>query len=122
MSRKPVSHAYPVITAGDMGGSLTSAVTAVSYTDNVGYNVIWTGTPTGSITVEATIALDADVTNGTATWNSLTLSPTVSTGGAAGSTLISLNQLPYSHVRLKYTRSSGTGTLNVTVMTKNIGA
>lgn len=114
MARKNTSHSYPVITAGDMSGSLTSAETNVSYTDNVGYHAVWTGTPTGTITVEATI-------NGT-DWDSLTLSPTISLTGAAGSTLISLNQIPYETVRLKYNRTSGTGTLNVAVMTKTIGA
>lgn len=114
MARKSVSHSFPVVTAGDMSGSITSAVTNVSYTDNVGYHCVWTGTPTGTITVEATI----DGTN----WDSLTLSPTISLTGSASSTLISLNQLPYESVRLKYNRTSGTGTLNVVVMTKSIGA
>ena len=114
MARKSTSHSFPVITAGDMSGSLTSTVTNVAYTDNVGYHCVWTGTPTGTITVEATI----DGTN----WDSLTLSPTISLTGASGSTLISLNQLPYESVRMKYNRSSGTGTINVVVMTKTIGA
>ena len=114
MARKNTSHSFSVITAGSMAGSLTSSTTNVAYTDNVGYHCVWTGTPTGTITVEASI----DGTN----WDSLTLSPTISTGGAASSTLISLNQLPYELVRLKYTRTSGTGTLNVVVMTKSVGA
>ena len=114
MARKSTSHSYSVITAGSMAGSLTSSTTNVAYTDNIGYHCVWTGSPVGTITVEASI----DGTN----WDSLTLNPTISTGGAASSTLISLNQVPYEMLRVKYNRTSGTGTLNVVVMTKSVGA
>lgn len=114
MGRKQVSLPYQLLNGESMGASFTSAATNVTYTDVVGYQLKWTGTPTGTFDVEATV----DGSN----WEALTLSPAPQATGGAGGTLISLNQIPYAQVRLKYTRTSGTGSLSAWVMTKTISA
>lgn len=114
MARKNVALPYQLLDGESMGASITSAATNVTYTDVVGYQLKWTGTPTGTFDVEATV----DGTN----WEALTLSPAPQATGAAGGTLINLNQVPYAQVRLKYTRTSGTGNLTAWVMTKTLSA
>lgn len=114
MGRKNVALPYQLLDGESMGASFTSAATNVTYTDVVGYQLTWTGTPTGTFDIEATV----DGTN----WEALTLSPAPQATGAAGGTLISLNQIPYAQVRLKYTRTSGTGSLSAWVMTKTLSA
>lgn len=108
---------YQNITSGNMASaSITSAVTNVEGLDNIGLQFTWVGTaPIGSFTVEISIDYAQDylgnVTNA-GTWNTLAISPAVNaTGAASDSAFIALNQLPAPWVRTKYTKTSGTGTL-----------
>ncbi len=96
--------------------SITSAVTNVEGLDNIGIQFNWSGaSPVGTFTVEVSIDYAQDylgnVTNA-GTWNTLAISPAVAaTGTSPDSAFIALNQLPAPWVRVKYTRTSGTGTL-----------
>lgn len=64
----------------------------------------WTGTPTGTLTVEAQ--------NGTeAPWIAVS-GYSQATGGASGSVLWLFTLFPYEKVRITYTSTSGTGALN----------
>lgn len=114
MSVKSVLQPYQVVTDGDMSDDVTSLETTVNYMDNSGYQVIWTGAPTGVFSVEVTI-------NGTA-WEALTFNPALSApAGSGGSFVIDLNQLPFKQIRFVYTSTSGTGVLNVWTMAKRLG-
>jgi hypothetical protein len=118
MSRKNVLPKFKNITAGDMSGNITSTVT-----DNVGVELSWTGTPTGTFSVEVSVSYEQDsqgnVINA-GSWNALTLNPTPVASGAAGSYYISLNQIEAPWIRIKYTRTSGSGTLTSYIATKEI--
>lgn len=114
MSVKSVIKPYLVLSAGDMSGSLTTLATNISSSDNIGYQVDFTGVPNGTFSVEGTI-------NGT-TWQGLTLTPAAPVAaGAAGGFVVNLNQVPYEQIRLVYTRTSGTGSLTVWAMSKRLG-
>ena len=114
MSSKAIMQPYQVVIDGDMSADITSAESTVNYSDNAGYQIVWTGAPVGTFSVEVTI-------NGTA-WEALTFSPVLTApAGVPGSFVIDLNQLPFLKTRIKYTRTSGTGTLNVWVMAKRLG-
>ncbi len=109
-----------VIDAGVMTGTdvLTSAPTNIRGIDNVSYQMAWTGTPTGTFSFE----VSNTSTSGTdGTWTVLTLatSPT-NPAGSASNTGVDLNQLSFKWVRMKYTNSGSTGTLNVTVFGKAV--
>lgn len=123
MSRKNVLPKFKNITAGDMSGNITSAVTNIQYVDNVGIELSFTGTPTGSFAVEVSVSYEQDsqgnVINA-GSWNSLTLNPTPVASGAPGSYYISLNQIEAPWIRVKYTRTSGSGTLTSYIATKEI--
>lgn len=115
MSSRPLLQPISVITNGDMSGNLTSQVTIISNISMMSYSYSWSGsTPIGSITVEVSDDYsqnpDGTVKN-TGNWNTLPLSNTAPVSGNTGNGLIDIDQLGTYAVRTKYTRSSGTGTL-----------
>lgn len=114
MARKHVLKKHQVVTAGDMSSDVTSDPTNIENLDHIAYQAVWTGTPTGSVTIEGTV--DGD------TWTTITLDTTISAAGSADDALIVLNNLPFVSIRLKYTASSGSGTLNVNISGKTGGA
>jgi hypothetical protein len=104
---------YLVLSAGDMSqATLTSTVTEIPYLDNVVYQATWSGTPTGTFSVE--VSLDG------VNYVPLGLSPTPSASGSASSAIIELNQLGERFVRLVYTRIAGSGTLNAYIAAKGL--
>lgn len=123
MSRKNVLPKFKNITAGDMSANITSTVTNIGYVDNVGIELSWTGTPTGTFTVEVSVSYEQDsqgnVINA-GSWNALTLNPTPTASGSAGSFYISLNQIEAPWIRVRYVRTSGTGVLTSFICTKEI--
>lgn len=110
--RKNVLVPTSVITSGDMSqATVTSLTTNVQYMDNVSYEAAWTGTPTGVLVIQGS--------HTGVNWNTIvTASPAPS--GSAGSQLFDLNQLSFPLVRMLYTRTSGSGTLNATVSVKEV--
>lgn len=70
---------------------------------------VWTGSPTGTFSVDASL-------DGT-TWYP-TGTTVNSPAGGADSTLINLSGMGFCYVSLKYTRTGGTGSLTVTAYGK----
>jgi hypothetical protein len=114
MSRKTTLLPHLLSGLGTMSATLTSEPVNIDYTDNVGLQVkITTSNAVGVVTVEASI-------NGV-DFVALTLVPALpAVASASQSYLISLNQIPYHQIRVKYARTSGTGTLAVTVEAKSV--
>lgn len=97
-----------IISSGDMSGNLTSSVTNVQYLDFVCIEAVITGTSTGS--------LDVQVSNDQTNWVSLPLDPPPTiTSGSPNPIMIQITQEVAPYIRVVYTASSGTGTLNVTL-------
>lgn len=120
MASRPIFSPFQVLTAGDMSqATLTSAVTIIQNLSMISYDVSWTGTsPSGTISVQATntYTQNADGTVATSgNWNTLPLSTTPTISGNSGNGLIDIDAMGGYAVRLVYTRTSGTGTLNATV-------
>lgn len=113
MALKNVIKPYHLMTDGSMAGNLTTDPVDVVYSDNVGFQLIFTGTPTGTFQCQGSI----DNVN----WTNLEFSTVPSATGAADTHLFNLNNVPYRKLRVGYTRTSGTGTLNVWVMAKTVG-
>lgn len=122
MPRKNVLASYKAIVNGNMAGNLTSAITNISFLDNIVIQLNATGSPSGTYTIEtsADYAQDSqgNVINA-GNWNQLTLNPTADITGA-GITTIELNQIPGPYIRVKYTAASGSGTLNMYIAAKEI--
>jgi len=114
--RKNVLSIYKIIDAGDMSqSSITSAVTNITYLDNVCIELVFTGSPVGTFSVQGSLDHQQDALGNIITagnWVSLTLSPAPVASGSADQIVIDLNQLSFPYIRVVYTKTSGTGTLN----------
>lgn len=110
-----------------MAADITSAPTLLQSLSMVNYAVTWTGTtPVGTISVEASndcvVSAGGGVSSGT--WNPLPLDLNGATvtaiplTGNTGNGMIDIDGLAAYAVRLKYTYTSGTGTLNAVVTGK----
>lgn len=112
-----------------MSGSLTSSPTIIQSLSMPTYQLSWTGsTPVGTVSVQVSndfsLYPDGTVKNA-GTWDSLYLvvgtspaSQTIAISGNTGHGFIDVPLTGAYACRLIYTRSSGTGTLNVTFSAK----
>lgn len=112
-------------TAGDM--SLASVTSDVIDLENVIYlaiQAVWTGTPTGTIKLEASCDLgrgnpgNLDGT-GVTNWTDVP-SATLSPAGSASSGFIELKESGFKWARLVYTRSGGSGSLTARFNAKGV--
>lgn len=116
---------FPVraVTAGDMSGNITSEVVEIKNQDNVGIQLHWTGTPTGTFSVEISANHLQDM-NGRVmnegNWVALTLDPAISASGSADDAYIDLNQMSAMYIRVVYTAGSGTGSLDAYIVAKGV--
>lgn len=118
---RPYIKPQPVVINGSMGASVTSDVTILAQKTGASYDVSWTGTPTGTFSVQMsnTYSLDAKgAVSNAGNWTTVTLSTPITAAGSADNALINLAGLEVYAIRLVYTRSSGTGTLNATIACK----
>jgi hypothetical protein len=108
-----------LINAQTMTGNLTSTPFNVQDLDNVALQLNFTGTPTGTFSVEVSLDYDPSVAS-SGNWVALSLSSTPAASGSANQILLDLSSLGAPWVRVKYTFSSGTGTLNVYAFGKSV--
>lgn len=102
---------------------ITSAVTGIQYLDNIGIQLNWTGTPNGGavVQVSADYARDSlgNVTNA-GNWNTLSVSANAAPAGSASSFYYDITQVSAPWIRLVYTNTSSTGTLNAFICGKAV--
>lgn len=80
--------------------------------DQVGLQLIWTGTPTGVFTVLH--SPDGNL------YDSITVNPSITQpAGSAGHWSVVLQFDPYQWVRVQYVNASGSGTVDVIVTAKD---
>lgn len=105
--------------------SLTSAITAVQMVDNVAYQIDFTGAPVGTFSVQVSINYEpgrgpnSEPAN-PGTWVDLTLDPAIIASGSPDTAFIDINQTGSAYIRLVYTRTSGSGTLNAMITAKAV--
>lgn len=107
------------------GTSLTASVDStlvhVLYSDNVGIQLVWTGTPTGQFGIsgsnDATLSTTGGITGGT--WTAIT-GTYPAPAGSASNGLIGITNYPYAFIKVTYTASSGTGTVTARLVAKPI--
>jgi hypothetical protein len=103
------------VVAGAMASTNTiySNIVDLSRMDNVGLEVTWTGTPTGTFQVLGS--------NSGQYFYALTFDPALSQpAGSAGGYLIDLSGYPFKYILLEYTNSSGSGSLYVYGQNKDL--
>lgn len=123
-SGKNILVPFQIVTSGSMAGNLTSAVTDITKIDNVGIQLIFTGTPTGEFFVDGSLNY-SPANNGAklanaGDWVAIDLPSSALAAGSASSILLDLNQLSFPNIRVRYVRSSGTGTLNAYISGKGV--
>lgn len=111
--------------AGNMVSTLQSLPTNISGMDDVGYSLAWTGTPSGTFSVQ--VSLDyhpgQNPTNYpmyAGTWTTIPLNSTVTASGTPDNAFIDVTLISAPWIRLVYTPSSSTGTLSVWVCGKGL--
>lgn len=115
---------YRAVNSAPMTGNISSPVINIQGLDNIGVQLNFTGTPVGTfqILVSADHAED-DVTRkvtNPGTFIPITLPSTPIAAGVAGQIFIDLNQLASAFMRIDYTFTSGTGTLDAYVTGKKV--
>ena len=126
MSRKNTLKYILFPTPQSMSAVFTSPVTFIRNTDNVSYQInVTTTDSSGTFNVDVSddyaVGPDNQVVN-SGTWVTLTLSGIPTIAGASDLIGISLNQLPYDAIRLRYTpTTAGTGTLTAILTSKQLG-
>ena len=104
---------YTIINAGDMSAAtVTSLVTNIKNYDDVSIYLSWTGTPVG------TFAIYGNHSNDTTNGVPLTLTPSPTAAGSAGSILIDMKLLSFPYIYVIYTKGSSTGVLTGTIAGK----
>ena len=116
MGRKNVLKSFKMYDAADISGDVTSATTNVENLDQGSIAITWTGTsPEGVLTVEAK--------NGAkdAAFKEIDMGGTITITGNTGDHRLLFNQLPFTNIRLVFTSSSGTGTMEAVITAKQVG-
>ena len=104
-----------LVNGTSMATSFTSSTVQCQFGDNIGFHIVWTGTPTGTITIQ--VSMDPDVLG----WHDWTFSGTpTQPSGSASHSWLEINQATAGFVRLKYTASSGSGTMKAKIAIKSV--
>lgn len=113
--RKNVVRGYKMFDAVSVAASATSNEVNVINLDKASIFVDWAGTaPVGVLTVQAKNAQNGD-------WFDLDMGGVINISGASGSHILVFNELPHDAIRLVYTATSGTGTIDAVLAAKQVG-
>lgn len=119
-SSKNVIKSWHGIIDGSMATSLESAPTNVLFVDNINCQLNYTGTPTGTFTVQ--VSSDYDPNTATAgNWIPVDFGQVIGAAGSGDQIILDMNQLPAPWMKVVYTSVSGTGTLNMYLTAKEVG-
>ncbi len=124
MNRKDPIPPYLAVSAGDLSAAtVTSPVTQVNYHDNLVYQCNITGSPVGLLEAQASddylaINTAGGQTNVIRAGNWVTITSAAVT--TAATIIFDLNQIGPMAVRLLYTKTSGTGAIDVWISGKQV--
>jgi len=121
MSTRPLIKPHVVLENADLSGDLVSLVTIITNITDIGYDISWTGTAVGVFSVEIsnTYSLNAaGAVLSAGNWTPLTLSGAVNPAGVTDNGFIDIQGVSAFAIRLVYTSTSGTGTVNAVVTGK----
>lgn len=97
--------------------TILSQISEIRGFDDVYYEMQFTGTPTGTFTVQVSSSYDP-ITNPNAVFIVLPLTPGPVAAGTSGSIGIDINLEGAQWIQLTYTNTSGTGVLNAFISSK----
>lgn len=112
---------FKVVSAGSLGANYTSPAIETAQQDNIGLQMNWTGTPTGVFSIQISMDYAQDyMGNVTNAGNWATIVNSITAVGSADVAYVDLNQMSAPYVRVVYTRTSGTGAVDIYVTSKGI--
>lgn len=123
-STKRVLRPYRVIDGGNMAGDITGSETNVQFLDYVLLQVEWSGTsPVGVLNVEfLKLEAERNTATGVDLWQKVDFGGAIGTdipiSGSPASHQVILNEIAFPKIRCFYDRTSGSGTLNITLVGK----
>lgn len=112
--------AFTLVSAVSMGADITSSAVDARGWDNVDFELLASGSPVGSFFVDCTLTEPSPPASTSQTWVALGITPTPAVSGSASNLVIEINQTGCSYLRLRYVRTSGTGTLTAYVSEKQL--
>lgn len=116
MGRKSVVPGFKLVDSQSLASNITSDVVSVKNLDQASIHLEWSGVfPVGAVTIEARNG-EQDV------WYELDFGSSIDISGASGNHQIVFNQMPFSDIRLQYSATSGSGTLDAFITAKVVGA
>ena len=122
MSSRPQIAPFPVILNGAMSGSITSTVTVIQKLSLISYSISWSGsTPVGTMSVEVSNDYEQNSDGSVrvaGTWNTLPLDAATAVSGNTGNGFIDIDLQGGYALRLVYTRTSGTATMQAVMSAK----
>lgn len=101
------------VLAGVMTGTnvIYTNILGIRQSDNIGLELTWTGTPTGTIEVM--------VSNSGINFYSLTFDPVLAQpSGSGGGYVVALMEIPFQYMFVRYTNTSGVGTITIYAQSK----
>ena len=116
--RKNFLNPYRLIDSESMGASVTSDPFNVQGLDSIAVQFVFSGTPTGTFSVQ--VSGNYNTVTASGDWDDLFLNPSMTASGASGTASTNIQQLAFLWMRLKYTRTGGTGSLDAYVSGKMI--
>ena len=124
MSERPVIYPnlnVPIINAVSMASTITGPPTNINRLPGLSYDLLWTGTPTGTFAVQVSNTYsqspDGKTVINAGNWNTLPTSSFTGTypapAGSSGNGFLDVVGTEAAWCRLVYTPSGGTGNLTV---------
>ncbi len=110
--------AYKIIPTQSDSGVVTSAVTNIFFKDNIGIQLVWTGTLAG--TFSAQISADYNENTASGTWTTITLNPVPTAAGSPDNAYIDITQISAPFIRVVFNYTSGSGNLTGTIVGKGV--
>lgn len=123
MAKRELLGPYKVFDAASMAGDLTQATpfSTIKGLDKVGLILEWTGTaPVGEFFVDVSYLIPG--TTSYTAWQELDFGAPIAITGNSGNHHISIQDPPFEKMRLRYVRTSGTGSLTATEFGASKGA
>jgi hypothetical protein len=104
-----------------MTAQVISAVTIIQNLSQIGYDISWTGAPTGTFSVQVSNTYTqngAGIVQNPGNWTTLTLSTVPAATGSPGNGYIDIDAMSAYAIRLVWNPTGGAGTLNATICAK----
>ncbi len=122
MASRPILTPFSVITNGDMSGEIISAVTVIQNISGISYDISWSGTGClGDFAVQVSNTFKENPAGGASipgNWQDLPIGADAIVDQDSGNGFINCVALANYAIRLVYTPTAGTGTLNAKICGK----